>query len=393
MGGSFRVRVLQPLPLVLLVLTVLTFAATASAAAQTAAGTPTARKAQKSGTKNGKKRPHPSKTAGKSPVKDIRAHSIEDSAAEARSNKDHVSLAGVQLAELEQELEDINVMNKYDRKMDRLLLVMPLTDSFEPAVGQFGHGHLQTSDRVSLPQSVLKEVQHRKLEFPWQFEIQRVHRRGPGDYLPVELSMPTRDDLAGRTEMPQLSRVTCSPLDARAPEQYIFIPDWMMKSLRLKPRDIVQLRYKNLPQSTGCVHLQAHSESAATSHAVLEEELRHYSSLTAGTTISFVFNPQGAELGGAKGAKGKAKKGVGARREVKINVVQCVDAGGRAVESVCIQDADVGTDWLKPLDKLKKKKAAAQPAPRGAAAAVKGRRAAERKAAAAGDVDASAAQH
>jgi hypothetical protein len=26
--------------------------------------------------------------------------------------------------------------------------------------------------------------------------------------------------------------------------QYIFIPDWMMKSLRLKPRDIVQLRYK-----------------------------------------------------------------------------------------------------------------------------------------------------
>jgi hypothetical protein len=117
---------------------------------------------------------------------------------------------------------------------------------------------------------------------------------------------------------------------------------------------------QNMPQSTGCVHLQAHSDSAANTVAVLEEELRHYSSLTAGTTISFIFNPTGVEAaaaaataaaaavaaaGGRKkpvlpGDKKKisnGKKAVGARREVKINVVQCLDAGGHPVESVCIQ--------------------------------------------------------
>lgn len=36
--------------------------------------------------------------------------------------------------------------------------------------------------------------------------------------------------------MPQLSSVACSILDARSPDQFIFIPDWMMKALRLKPR-------------------------------------------------------------------------------------------------------------------------------------------------------------
>lgn len=42
--------------------------------------------------------------------------------------------------------------------------------------------------------------------------------------------------LVGKTEMPQLSSVACSILDARSPEQFVFIPDWMMKALRLQPR-------------------------------------------------------------------------------------------------------------------------------------------------------------
>lgn len=36
--------------------------------------------------------------------------------------------------------------------------------------------------------------------------------------------------------MPQLSAVACSILDARSPEQFVFMPDWMMKALRLRPR-------------------------------------------------------------------------------------------------------------------------------------------------------------
>lgn len=48
-------------------------------------------------------------------------------------------------------------------------------------------------------------------------------------------SLP-RQALTGKTEMPQLSSVACSILDARSPEQFIFVPDWMMKALRLEPR-------------------------------------------------------------------------------------------------------------------------------------------------------------
>lgn len=36
--------------------------------------------------------------------------------------------------------------------------------------------------------------------------------------------------------MPQLSAVACSILDARSPDQFVFMPDWMMKALRLRPR-------------------------------------------------------------------------------------------------------------------------------------------------------------
>ncbi|CAM9692541.1 unnamed protein product [Choristocarpus tenellus] len=51
----------------------------------------------------------------------------------------------IELAKLEQELEDINVMHKYDRRLERLAMVMPLTDLFDPGVAHFAHEHLQLS--------------------------------------------------------------------------------------------------------------------------------------------------------------------------------------------------------------------------------------------------------
>ncbi len=84
----------------------------------------------------------------------------------------------IELAILEQELEDVNVMKKYDRRIERVLMVMPLTEQFDPLVGQFGQGHVQFSDRASIPKSVIMEVVRRKLDVPWQFEITRLHRRG-----------------------------------------------------------------------------------------------------------------------------------------------------------------------------------------------------------------------
>ncbi len=87
----------------------------------------------------------------------------------------------IELANLEQEIEDLNVMNKYDRRIERVLIVMPLTEQFDPPVGQFGQGHVQFSDRASIPKSVVMELMKRKLDIPWQFQITRAHRRGECD--------------------------------------------------------------------------------------------------------------------------------------------------------------------------------------------------------------------
>lgn len=42
-----------------------------------------------------------------------------------------------------QEIEDLNVMHKFDRRLERLAMVMPLTDQFDPGVTGFAHKHLQ----------------------------------------------------------------------------------------------------------------------------------------------------------------------------------------------------------------------------------------------------------
>lgn len=51
-----------------------------------------------------------------------------------------------------QEIEDINVMYKFDRRLERLAMVMPLTELFDPGVTHFAHGHLQvrSKDMVQL---------------------------------------------------------------------------------------------------------------------------------------------------------------------------------------------------------------------------------------------------
>lgn len=46
-----------------------------------------------------------------------------------------------------QEIEDLNVMHKFDRRLERLAMVMPLTDQFDPGVTHFAHEHLQVCTR------------------------------------------------------------------------------------------------------------------------------------------------------------------------------------------------------------------------------------------------------
>ncbi|CAN0582420.1 unnamed protein product [Ectocarpus sp. 12 AP-2014] len=84
-----------------------------------------------------------------------------------------------------------------------------------------------------MPASILSELMRKQAEIPWQFELKLVRRKGPGKFEPVDVPAPPR-------AMPQLSAVACSILDARSPEQFVFMPDWMMKALRLRPRFVVR---------------------------------------------------------------------------------------------------------------------------------------------------------
>ncbi|CAN0035964.1 unnamed protein product [Ectocarpus sp. 12 AP-2014] len=241
----------------------------------------------------------------------------------------------VALAQLEQarrtgEIEDLNVMHKFDRRLERLAMVMPLTDQFDPGVTHFAHEHLQEGDKISMPASILSELMRKQAEIPWQFELKLVRRKGPGKFEPVDVPAPPRAALTGRTEMPQLSAVACSILDARSPEQFVFMPDWMMKALRLRPRDIVLYRHKDLTKASKIV-LQPHSSAflkMSNHQAVMETELRHYSAITRGTTVAFRYR----------------------KTLYKFNVLECIDADGKSQEAVCVQDSDVATDFQAALD-------------------------------------------
>lgn len=51
------------------------------------------------------------------------------------------------LANVSQEVEDLNVMHKFDKRLERLAMVMPLTSLFDPGVAAFAHEHLQVRER------------------------------------------------------------------------------------------------------------------------------------------------------------------------------------------------------------------------------------------------------
>ncbi len=86
---------------------------------------------------------------------------------------------------------------------------------------------------------------------------------------------------------------TCSPLDFRSPENYIFMPNWVMNHLKIKPYDVVSVSLVRI-QLAGCVVLQPTTrawdnlikQNGNDPTSLLEREINKYSSLTTGSTIS-----------------------------------------------------------------------------------------------------------
>ena len=209
----------------------------------------------------------------------------------------------------------------------RRLIALPLTNAFDPPMGGFSHGHVQTGDKMSLPNNFVQAIALNKAQVPWLFSVKRIidhdstttKTKTTKDHdLTLSLSTPPRvqfcsgkrttdnnnnkqeelvDDIITE-HIPSnttLTQVVGGPLDFRAPSLYVFLPHWMMRALGIRPGEIVQVDLiTTIPPGT-MARLRPHTKQFAKScsnnpQAVLETELRHYSSLTRGSTIAMEYN-------------------------------------------------------------------------------------------------------
>jgi len=246
------------------------------------------------------------------------------------------------LAQLEQAVEDYNAAEIIAPAIDvatmtrsRRLIVLPLDERFNPPVGVFSHGHVQTGDKMSLPNNFWTSIQANKAEVPWLFEIKRVKDvTGPRALFSKNNAL---DNGILATD-PLLDRIVGGALDFRAPANCIFLPLWMMRALALKPMDVVDVSLiQNVPPGS-LVQLRPHSSEftkIANPQAVLETELKHYSSLTRGSTIAFDYS--------------------GKRYWFDVVDLRSAPRGEKA-PMVKVQDCDVVTEFLRARDQLKAKK-------------------------------------
>lgn len=232
----------------------------------------------------------------------------------------------IRLAQLEQSIEDYNAAQIAGGAFHRACLVLPLTEKFDPPPGSPGHGKLQFSDKVSMPRDAGAELARRQLEVPWQFELVAPRPRSAES---IERDLSSTFKWRSRP----LAKAYCSPLDFRAPPNYIFVPLWMMHQLRLAPFDPVLLTWVKLRNGAN-IELVPHQDAflkLANPRAILEAELKYYSAATKDSTVSLVYNG----------------------KQYDFDVKDCVGTPAHVYQpekcdGVSIQDADVSLD-LAPI--------------------------------------------
>ena len=190
----------------------------------------------------------------------------------------------------EQEVEDINSIHKIDNHLVRRLIVMPLTEDFKPSQVDSMHEKVQYGDKCSLPTSIGRLIFEKRFDVPWLFELRPVHKSKDG-------SRPLRagGGVEGSAGEAVLDKVYVSPLDFRAPENYIFLPQWMMKCLDLQSNDIVDISFVRIKLAELVVFQPLTLEwdtlmaTCGDPKVLLEHEINKYSSLTAGSTIKIAI--------------------------------------------------------------------------------------------------------
>ena len=129
----------------------------------------------------------------------------------------------------EMELEDRNSVSKIDDRLERRLIVMPLSNEFNPSQASEMHNKIQHGDKCSIPGTLGRLIFEKPYEVPWLFEIIPVRRMGyvrtAKSLLPPGLNMRRTIDVAATP----LDKAYLSPLDFRSPESYIFLPTWLME--------------------------------------------------------------------------------------------------------------------------------------------------------------------
>jgi hypothetical protein len=238
------------------------------------------------------------------------------------------------LAAKEQEVEDFNaqwVASAQDAAQStsrRRLICLPLDERFDPPMGDFSHEHVQTGDKMSLPKVFVDAIKYNAAQVPWLFLVSRVE-----GFTAERVEVP--EDLAAE----HLHEVVGGFLDCRAPPNYVFLPWWMMRSLGLQPRDVVEVKLITTVPAGSMVKLRPHSskfaQEIANPQPVLETEFKHYSALTKGSTIAFDYNG----------------------KRYWFDVVELRSSPRQEKQSmVKAQDCDLATDFLRPKDVIKKKK-------------------------------------
>lgn len=224
----------------------------------------------------------------------------------------------------EQDVEDVNSLHKIEDHLVRRLIVMPLMDAFKPNQADLMHGKIQYGDKCSLPSSVGRLIYEKQYEVPWLFEITPVR----DEKKPID-SCSNNNEPTSHIQKKQLSKAYISPLDFRAPENYIFLPKWLMNDLKLQANDLVDISFVRIKladlvvfQPLSLAWDELMQGEGVNLKVLLEHEINKYSSLTAGTTIYIEIKDV----------------------EYPLYVKQTIAEGGVAVKGVRVQDSDIRTD-------------------------------------------------
>ncbi|ORM39358.1 Ubiquitin fusion degradation protein 1 [Babesia sp. Xinjiang] len=233
-------------------------------------------------------------------------------------------------ARVEGYVREVNILLQQRPVIERLLVVLELGEPFSRSCRSADGSHMLpgNSDKASLPESILAQLTDRDVSVPWQFLIQKVHRsKLASDSSPTVSGLPsTKDDLFTKDDGHK-ERLACSSLDFRPQDNFIFLPRWMMESLELQPYDVVYLTQLKLNDATfvRLAPIEQSFFSLPAPKAVLEEHLKHYSTLTRGSTIQITHEGVTYHL-----------------KVLRIETEDCKDA-----ECASIQDTDVSTDLVK----------------------------------------------